>query len=92
MIRQTSQVERTTSGFPMSATATERRRFIPPEKAPALWFADSVSRTSSIRLFASAMMESALMPLIVPKRTKCSRAERLSHKMSNCACREIDRS
>mmetsp|Transcript_38031 Transcript_38031/g.101165 ORF Transcript_38031/g.101165 Transcript_38031/m.101165 type:complete len:319 (-) Transcript_38031:1569-2525(-) len=73
----------TTSGLPMSATATDSLRFMPPEKAPARWLADCDSRTSSMRLSASAAMESARRPLMVPKSTRCSLADRLSHKMSN---------
>mmetsp|Transcript_34582 Transcript_34582/g.78854 ORF Transcript_34582/g.78854 Transcript_34582/m.78854 type:complete len:220 (-) Transcript_34582:1806-2465(-) len=68
----------------MRATATERRRFMPPENEPATWFDDADSRTCSIRRSASATTASAAMPLIVPKSTRCSLAVRLSHRMSNC--------
>mmetsp|Transcript_8996 Transcript_8996/g.23574 ORF Transcript_8996/g.23574 Transcript_8996/m.23574 type:complete len:226 (-) Transcript_8996:1836-2513(-) len=67
----------------MRATATLRRRFMPPEKAPARWLADSVRRTSSILRSASELMFLGLMPLMAPNSSRCCLAERLSQRMSN---------
>mmetsp|Transcript_48840 Transcript_48840/g.119012 ORF Transcript_48840/g.119012 Transcript_48840/m.119012 type:complete len:200 (+) Transcript_48840:1000-1599(+) len=72
------------SGCPIIEMATLRRRFIPPEKAPARWCALSVRRTSSMRRSASVESEAKEMPLIAPKSSRCCLAERLSQRMSNC--------